>query len=79
MWLLDPRDAQYLNTTVEELRKATTALAAEGLLRLADEEYGSATAKLMERREAYLAQLTWMLEFIRPSFNEEMRHGMTNM
>jgi len=44
-----------------------------------DEEYGVATAKLMERREAYLAQLAWMLEFIRPSFNEEMRHGMTNM
>jgi hypothetical protein len=79
VWLLDPRDAQYLNTTVEELRKASAALAAERLLRLVDEEYGSATAKLMERREAYLAQLAWMLEFIRPSFNEEMRHGMTNM
>ena len=79
VWLLDPRDAQYLNTTVEELRGAAAALAAEGLLRPADEEYGAATAKLMERRESYLAQLAWMLEFIRPSFNEEMRHGLTNM
>jgi hypothetical protein len=79
VWLLDPRDAQYLNSTVEELRKAAEALAAEGLLQAADAEYGAATAKLMERREAYLAQLAWMLEFIRPSFNEEMRHGLTNM
>jgi len=79
VWLLDPRDAQYLNTTVEELRTAAEALAEEGLLQLADTGYGVATAKLMERREAYAAQLTWMLQFIRPSFNEEMRHGMTNM
>ena len=79
VWLLDPRDAQYLNSTVEELRKAVVALVSEGLLRMTDEEYGAATAKLMERREAYLAQLAWMLEFIRPSFNEEMRHGLTNM
>jgi hypothetical protein len=79
VWLQDPRDAQYLNTTVEELGKAAAALAAEGLLRPVDTEYGAATEKLMERRESYLAQLTWMLEFIRPSFNEEMRHGLTNM
>jgi DNA-binding ferritin-like protein len=79
VWLLDPRDAQYLNSTVEELRRAAATLVSEGLLRSADEEYGAATAKLMERREAYLAQLAWMLEFIRPSFNEEMRHGSTNM
>jgi hypothetical protein len=79
VWLLDPRDAQYLNTTVEELGKAVGAMAAEGTLRVVDAEYGAATVKLMERREAYLAQLAWMLEFIRPSFNEEMRHGLTNM
>jgi hypothetical protein len=79
VWLLDPRDAQYLNTTVEELRGAVAALVVEGLLRPADEEYGSATAKLMDRRESYHAQLAWMLQFIRPSFNEEMRHGLTNM
>ena len=79
VWLLDPRDAQYLNTTVEELRKAVGALAVEGLLRATDAEFGAATAKLMERREAYVAQLERMLAFIRPSFNEEMRHGLTNM
>jgi len=79
VWLLDPRDAQYLNTTVEELRAAAAALAEEGLLQLVDDEYGAAKEKLMERRESYQAQLAWMLQFIRPSFNEEMRHGMTNM
>ena len=31
VWLLDPRDAQYLNTTVEELRKTAVTLAREGL------------------------------------------------
>lgn len=79
VWVLDPRDAQYLNTTVESLRRATGALAVEGMLRATDAEHGAATERLMERREAYLAQLAWMLEFIRPSFNEEMRHGLTNM
>jgi hypothetical protein len=79
VWLLDPRDAQYLNTTVEELRKAVGSLAVEGILRATDAEYGAATAKLMERREEYVAQLERMLAFIRPSFNEEMRHGLTNM
>ena len=79
VWLLDPRDAQYLNTTVEKLRKAVGSLAVEGLLRATDAEYGAATAKLMERREEYVAQLERMLAFIRPSFNEEMRHGLTNM
>jgi len=79
VWLLDPRDAQYLNTTVEELRKAVGSLAVEGILRATDAEYGAATAKLMERQEEYVAQLERMLAFIRPSFNEEMRHGLTNM
>lgn len=80
VWLLDPRDAQYLNTTVDELRKAAEAQAKEGLLRLSSgAEFGAATEKLMDRREAYKAQLERMLAFIRPSFNEEMRHGMTNM
>jgi hypothetical protein len=79
VWLLDPRDAQYLNTTVEELRKAVGSLAVEGILRATDAEYGAAPAKLMERREEYVAQLERMLAFIRPSFNEEMRHGLTNM
>jgi hypothetical protein len=73
VWLLDPRDAQYLNSTVEELRKAVAELTAEGLVQ------GAATAKLMSQREAYEAELEQTLSAIRPAFNEEMRHGLTNM
>src|ERR1700728_4424401 len=35
VWVLDPTDAQYLNTTVEELKKNAAALAGEGVVRLA--------------------------------------------
>jgi hypothetical protein len=80
VWLLDPRDAQYLDTTLDELRATAGMLMAEGLLRLApDAEYGSPAAMLTERREAYQAQLAHTLESIKPSFNEEMRSGLTNM
>jgi hypothetical protein len=80
VWLLDPRDAQYLDTTLDELRRSSGTLMAEGLLRLSpDAEYGSPAAKLMERRETYQAQLAHTLESIKPAFNEEMRAGMTNM
>ena len=54
VWLLDPRDAQYLDASVEELRGAMGALLGEGLLRLAaDDGFATPTAKLMERREGY--------------------------
>jgi hypothetical protein len=80
VWLLDPRDAQYLDTTLDELRVTVGTLMAEGLLRLApDAEYGSPTAKLMELRATYQAQLARTLESIKPAFNEEMRGGLTNM
>jgi hypothetical protein len=80
VWLVDPRDAQYLNSTVEELQKAVAALTAEGLVQTAaDAEFGAATAKLMERQEAYETELARTLAAIRPAFNEEMRHGLTNM
>ena len=79
-WLLDPRDVQYLDATVDELRGTAEALAAEGLLRpAADPEYAAPTAKLMERRDAYLEQLARTLQSIKPAFNEEMRGGLTNM
>jgi hypothetical protein len=80
VWLLDPRDAQYLDTTMDELRRTAGTLMAEGLLRLSpDAEYGSPAAGLMERRDAYQAQLAHTLESIKPAFNEEMRSGLTNM
>jgi len=80
VWVLDPRDAQYLNTTLDELGRSAEALAADGLLGLAKETgYAVPTAKLMERREAYQAELAKTLASIKPEFNEDMRGGLTNM
>jgi hypothetical protein len=80
VWLLDPRDAQYLDTTDAELRATVGTLMGEGLLKLAaDGDYGAPTARLMERREAYQAELARTLESIKPAFNESMRAGLTNM
>ncbi len=80
LWLLDPREAQYLNTTVAELKKAAESLAKEGLIQLsADGEYARPTAALMGRRAQYEAEVAAQLAFIKPAFNEEMRAGHTNM
>jgi hypothetical protein len=80
VWLMDPRDAQYLNTPVDDLRGTAELLASEGLLRrVAEGDYGVPTPKLMERREAYAAELARAMESIKPAFNEEMRAGLTNM
>jgi hypothetical protein len=80
VWLVDPRDAQYLDITQEELRGTVGTLLGEGLLRLAAEaDYGAPTEKLLDRGEAYRAELAHTLESIKPAFNEEMRAGLTNM
>jgi hypothetical protein len=80
VWLTDPRDAQYLNATVAELHKTAEALVKDGLIRLAaDKEFATPTEALMGRRERYTTELTQALAFIKPSFNEEMRGGHTNM
>jgi hypothetical protein len=80
VWMLDPTDEQYLNTTMEELKKNVTALAGEGLVRLAaDTEYATPTEALMGHRAQYVAEVAAALEFIKPTFNEDMRGGHTNM
>ena len=80
VWVVDPRDAQYLNTTVEELRKNAEALAGEGVVRLAaDTEFATPTEALMGHRAQYVAEVAAALAFIKPTFNEEMRGGHTNM
>ncbi|HXC97489.1 MAG TPA: hypothetical protein VNU92_17450 [Edaphobacter sp.] len=80
VWVLDPTDAQYLNTTVEELKKNAVALAGEGVVRLAaDTEYATPTEALMGHRAQYEAGVASALDFIKPTFNEEMRGGHTNM
>jgi hypothetical protein len=80
VWLSDPRDAQYLNTTAADLELSAKALAAEGLLQSAgDVGYAVTTSKLMDRRDQYGSLLGQALNFIKPTFNEDMRGGHTNM
>lgn len=80
VWLLDPRDAQYLDTTVEDLRACAGKLTAEGLIQpLEDAAFATPTTRLMQRQHAYTAELAHALDAIKPAFNEEMRAGMTNM
>jgi hypothetical protein len=80
VWIADPRDAQYLNTTTAELAKAASALANEGLISLSSTgDWASATAKLQGQSERFEAEVQDGLKFIKPSFNEDMRAGHTNM
>jgi hypothetical protein len=80
VWIADPRDAQYLNTTVEDLVRAAKALAATGIITLsADQHFAAPTADLIARSAVYHAKLADALAFTKPEFNEEMRHGHTNM
>ncbi|SNS29233.1 hypothetical protein SAMN05421770_101368 [Granulicella rosea] len=79
VWLLDPRDAQYLNTTLDELKKNAEALAGKGLIELGADGFAMPTASLMARDAEYRAEVAAALAAIKPSFNEEMRGGHTNM
>ena len=79
-WLLDPRDAQYLNATVAELKLSVEALAKDGLITLSpDPAYATPTAALLAKEPQFRAELAAALAFIKPSFNEDMRGGHTNM
>jgi len=78
VWISDPRDAQYLNTTTEELARTAADLSRQGLLSLSDDT-AAATPMLMGRAERYQALLNEALAATKPEFNEEMRHGHTNM
>ena len=80
VWLTDPRDAQYLNTTAADLKTTATALAAEGLILLDDTgHWASATDTLRNQEDAYRTTVQEALDFIKPTFNEDMRGGHTNM
>ena len=80
VWIADPRDAQYLNATVAELKQTAEELAGEGILKLDPAfEYAGSTEPLMSHRAGYEAKLAEALAFTRPTFNEEMRAGHTNM
>jgi hypothetical protein len=78
VWIADPYDAQYLNTAPEELQNDAAFLAKDGLLAL-ESDFATPTTKLAEQGEHYRALLTYALSLTKPEFNEEMRHGHTNM
>jgi hypothetical protein len=78
VWIADPRDAQYLNTTEADLLRVVGSEAGAGLMVL-DGEFAAATPKLMERAPEYQAALEAALNFTKPQFNESMRSGHANM
>jgi len=78
VWIADPRDAQYLNTTAAELLRMGGDLARRGTIAL-DGEYAGSTPALMAHADEYRARLEAALAVTRPSFNEQMRGGHTNM
>jgi hypothetical protein len=80
VWIADPRDAQYLNTTIADLKATAATLAGEGLVVLNETgDRAAATDTLRNDEDHYRAQVAEALEFIKPTFNEEMRGGHTNM
>lgn len=78
VWIADPRDAQYLNTTAEELQRMAADLSKQGWITLS-EDYAAVTPALTALTEEYHAKLQAALDITKPSFNEEMRAGHTNM
>jgi hypothetical protein len=78
VWIADPRDAQYLNTTAEELARMAVDLSKQGMLTLSD-DYAAPTPALLARAEEYNAKMHAALDITKPTFNEEMRAGHTNM
>ena len=80
VWIADPRDAQYLNTTPEDLTRMAAVLAETGMLGLgADKEFAVATPALMAREAEFRERLRQAFALTKPVFNEEMRGGHTNM
>src|SRR6202789_3465707 len=80
VWLTDPRDAQYLNTTAADLKTTAAALVTDGLVLLDDTgNWGTPTDTLRNQEDTYRAQVDEALAFIKPTFNEDMRQGHTNM
>ena len=78
VWIADPRDAQYLNTSEAELLRIAGNEAGEGLMVL-DGEFAAATPQLLARAPEYQATLEAALNFTTPQFNESMRSGHANM
>jgi hypothetical protein len=78
VWIADPRDAQYLNTSESDLLRMANHEAGEGLM-VVEGEFAAATPALMNRAAEYQAMLEAALDFTKPKFNESMRAGHANM
>ena len=78
VWIADPRDAQYLNTTEADLLRMAGHEAGQGLMTL-EGEFAAATPALLARAAEYQATLEAALNFTKPQFNESMRSGQANM
>jgi hypothetical protein len=78
VWIADPRDAQYLNTTEAELLRMAGDKAGSEFVAL-DGEYAAAKPALLARAPEYQAALEAALNFTKPQFNEDMRAGHANM
>lgn len=78
VWIADPRDAQYLNTTEKDLLRMASDEAGLGLMTV-DGEFAAATPALMARSPEFQARLDAALNFTKPQFNEAMRSGHANM
>jgi len=78
VWIADPRDAQYLNTTEADLLRMANDEAGEGLIVL-NGDFAAATPALLARAPEFRARLDAGLNFTKPQFNESMRAGQANM
>ena len=78
VWIADPRDAQYLNTTEADLLRMAADEAGQGLLVL-NGEYAAPTPLLLARADEFRASMDKALAITKPTFNEEMRAGHANM
>ncbi|WP_446744690.1 hypothetical protein [Silvibacterium acidisoli] len=78
VWIADPRDAQYLNCTPEDLLKSANDLARQGAIQL-NGDAASATDLLLGHAEYYQTKMAAALAATKPTFNEDMRQGHTNM
>jgi hypothetical protein len=78
VWIADPQDAQYLNTTEADLLRMANHEAGEGLMTV-EGEFAAATPALLARADEFKAALEAALNFTKPQFNESMRAGEANM
>jgi hypothetical protein len=78
VWIADPRDAMYLNTSEAELLRMAGHEDGEGMMKL-EGEFAAATPALMARAAENEALRDAALAFTKPQFNESMRSGHANM